>query len=71
MVVTTLELDANDRKYKADKVNRLSDEAAKWVSENPKQATDFMLVSRPKDWDEDLREPKHYPTKKPPTDARS
>ena len=62
----TLDVSSREKGFRAigEKVRHLTDEAAKWISENPKLASDFMLVSRPKEWAGDLKKPKHYPSKK-------
>lgn len=50
VVVTTLELDPKQKGYKADKFKRLSDAAREWVSHNPDEAGDVLVISKPKTW---------------------
>lgn len=51
VVITTLELDQGHKRFKAEKVGRLSDIAKEWVGQNETSVDDFMLVSRPRDWE--------------------
>ncbi|MCW6508958.1 hypothetical protein [Lichenifustis flavocetrariae] len=51
VIITTLQLDKTHKSYKADKVERLSDAAKAWVLEHALEASDFLLINRPKDWD--------------------
>ncbi len=51
VVITTLELDRDHKRFKADKVQRLADAAGEWVQQNGTAADDFMLISRPRDWE--------------------
>lgn len=53
VVVTTLQLDKGQKNYKAEKLKRLSDAAREWVKEHPAEASDVMLISRPKEWSGD------------------
>ncbi len=50
VVVTTLELDKDHKKFDAEKVERLSGAAREWVDENAAEAADFLLMNRPRDW---------------------
>lgn len=50
VVITTLQLDKDHKSYKSDKVDRLSDAAKQWVQEHSGEASDFMLIGRPRDW---------------------
>jgi hypothetical protein len=49
-VVTTLSLDPQAKRYKEDKVERLKDAARTWLSDNPSEASGFILMNRQKDW---------------------
>lgn len=51
VIVTTLQLDKTHKSFKAEKVARLQDAAKTWIREHAQEATDFVLVNRPKDWD--------------------
>jgi hypothetical protein len=51
VIVTTIALDPTSEKYKQKLVDRLSEEAAAYVAEHP-DVTDFLLVNRPKDWED-------------------
>ena len=50
VVITTLELDEANRKYRAEKVERLTDAAKTWLAEHASAASDILFVNRPKDW---------------------
>ena len=50
VIITTLELDSGHKSFKADKVGRLSDAARDWIKANAVAASDFVLISRPRDW---------------------
>lgn len=50
VVITTLELNSKQKGYKAEKLKRLSDAAREWVSANPGEASDVLLISRPREW---------------------
>lgn len=50
VIITTLELDSNHKSYKADKVGRLSEAAREWIKNHALEASDFVLISRPRDW---------------------
>jgi hypothetical protein len=49
-IVTKLELDPEKKRFKTDLVKRLSEAATEWLSFNQDKATDFVLMSRTKDW---------------------
>ena len=49
VVVTTLELDAEHKKFKSEQVERLSDAARAFLAENPGKADGFVLVRKSKD----------------------
>ena len=51
VIVTTLHLDRTHKSFKPEKVAKLSDAAKAWVREHALEASDFVLVNRPKDWD--------------------
>jgi hypothetical protein len=51
VIVTTLQLDPEGKKYKKKLVDRLSDEAAIYLSERP-DVTDYILIGNPKDWND-------------------
>ena len=48
VVVTTLELDPQAKKFKADLVAKLRDAAHAFLSENPAKGTGFVLMNKPK-----------------------
>ena len=50
VIVTTLELDRDHKKFNADKVEQLSVAARDWIENNPAEASDFLLMNRPKTW---------------------
>ena len=50
VIITTLELDSAHKSYKADKVGRLSDAEREWITSHALEASDFVLISRPRDW---------------------
>lgn len=50
VIITTLELDSTEKGYKADKVGRLSDAAREWIKDHALEASEFVLISRPRDW---------------------
>ena len=50
VIITTLELDAEHKKYKGDKVEVLSTAAKEWLDANPSEAVDFLLMNRAKEW---------------------
>ena len=49
VVITTLDLSKSSKRYKADKVELLSDAAQTWVEET-KSADEVLLINRPRDW---------------------
>ena len=50
VVITTLQLDPDHDKYKPEQVGKLSEAAGQWVEEHAAEATDFLLMNRPKTW---------------------
>ena len=56
VIITTLELNKDHKKFKADKIRVLSDAAAVWIAENSSDAVDFILMNRPKDWAGDSKQ---------------
>lgn len=50
VIITTLELDSGHKSHKADKVGRLADAAREWIKNHALEASDFVLISRPRDW---------------------
>ena len=53
VVVTGLELDRDHKKYDPTKIKALSEAAQAWVEEHSAEATDYLLMTRPKMWDDD------------------
>ena len=53
VVITGLELDKNHKKYDAKKIKALADAAKAWIGSHPAQATDYLLMTRPKMWDDE------------------
>lgn len=51
VIITTLELEKSHKSFKADKVARLTGAAREWLQEHALEATDFVLINRPRDWD--------------------
>lgn len=51
VIITTLHLDKTHKSFKPEKVAKLSEAARTWVREHALEASDFVLVNRPKDWD--------------------
>jgi hypothetical protein len=50
VVVTTLALDPENKKYKADKVEALRTAVREWLAAHADKASDYMLVNRTKEW---------------------
>ena len=50
VIITTLELDEEQKTFKKTKVDALSSAAREWILENQPVAADYMLMNRPKDW---------------------
>lgn len=50
VIITTLELDKDQKKFDAAKIERLSGAAREWMDGNPGEASDFLLMNRPRDW---------------------
>ena len=55
VVVTTLALEPESKRYKKNLVIRLSDAAREYLSANPALASGFVLMNRLRDWDEGRR----------------
>ncbi len=53
VIITGLQLDKQHEKYKEKSIKRLSEAAQSWVDDHPGEATDFMLMNRPKKWQGD------------------
>ena len=53
VVITGLELDKSRKKFDAKKIKVLSEAAKEWIEANPAIATDYLLMTRPKMWDDD------------------
>ena len=53
VVVTGLELDVEHKKHDARKIKDLKEAAQAWVEDHPAEATDYLLMTRPKMWDDD------------------
>ena len=50
VVITTLELDPNHKKFRAEKVDHLRGAAKQWLGAHPDVANDVLLMNRPKTW---------------------
>ena len=50
IVVTTLELNPESRKFKADKVERLAEAASEFIDKHSGKIASFVLINRPRDW---------------------
>lgn len=48
VVVTTLTLDAESKKYKADLVEQLKGAVTRFLAEHPDKAAGFVLMNKPK-----------------------
>lgn len=53
IIVTTLALDPKSKRYKKRMVERLALAAEEYLAANPTEATGFILINRPRDWDAD------------------
>ena len=53
VIITTLQLNQEQKNFKADKVETLCSAAREWIDGNPEQAVDFLLMNRPKTWSGD------------------
>ncbi|WP_282585203.1 hypothetical protein [Lichenifustis flavocetrariae] len=49
VVITTLDLERTSKRFKADKVQKLTAAARAWIDET-KVASDVLLINRPRDW---------------------
>jgi hypothetical protein len=58
-VVTTVELDPENGRYKKALVDRLSAAARDWVARSD-QVKEFVLMSRPKDWRQPAEAHRHH-----------
>ena len=50
VIITSLELDPAHRRFNAKNVERLSAAARDWIQANAGEASDFLLMNRPKKW---------------------
>jgi hypothetical protein len=50
VIVTTLELEPESKKFKKDKIERLSGAAQEFIAEQSPAVESFLLMSRVKDW---------------------
>lgn len=50
VIVTTLELNPEGKKFKKDKVERLSEAARQFIGEHLGAIASFVLINRPRDW---------------------
>ena len=50
VIITRLELDGEHARFKAKLVERLSAAAAAWIEEHASEASEFLLMNRPKRW---------------------
>ena len=53
VIVTTLELNPDSKRYKKDKVDRLSEAAVEWLSFHQDKAEGYILINRLRDWQAD------------------
>jgi len=53
VVVTTLALSPDSKRYKKKLVESLASAAADYVTANPREASGFILINRPRDWNPD------------------
>jgi hypothetical protein len=60
-VVTTLELDPKDRRYKKELVHKLSAAAHDYLAKSD-HVKEFVLMNRPKDWREPAEAHRHRRT---------
>jgi hypothetical protein len=51
VIVTTLVLDPNSKRYKKKLVDSLSVAANEYLAANPEEASGFILINRMRDWD--------------------
>ncbi len=50
VIITGLQLDQEHKNYKEESIKQLSDAARSWLEDHPSEASDFMLMNRPKKW---------------------
>lgn len=50
VVITGISLSPEDRRYKPKSVERLTTAVKDWIAEHPEEASDFILMNRPKTW---------------------
>ena len=53
VVITELELDKDHKKFDAKKIEGLCEAAKEWIGAHTTDATDYLLMTRPKMWDEE------------------
>ncbi len=53
VIITELELDKDHKKFDAEKNKVLSDAAKAWLEAHSGEATDYLMMSRPKMWDDE------------------
>ena len=53
VIITGLELDKDQKKYDSTKIEVLAEAAKDWIAAHPAEATDYVLMTRPKMWDDD------------------
>ena len=56
VIVTTLELAADHKRFKKEKVDRLHEAATEWLTQYPTEAEGYLLMNRFKDWFPDPKE---------------
>lgn len=50
VILTTLRLNADSKRFKKDKVERLVAAAKEFIAEYPDEIGSFVLINRPRDW---------------------
>ena len=50
VIITSLELDPAHRRYNAKNFERLTVAAKEWIEANAGEASDYLLMNRPKKW---------------------
>ncbi len=53
VVVTDLETEKSHKDFDAEKIGSLSSAGEQWIKDNPKQAGDLLIMTRPKKWNGD------------------
>ena len=56
VIITELELDKDHKKFDAKKNKALSEAAKTWLEAHSAEATDYLLMSRPKVWEDDEKD---------------